>query len=176
MLIKLESLELAERARLIRELRAENIHVASPSEAGVDALQACLDPFLGLRQSRWIPLQVVMIGAMAELLSRRIEVTPGATLTIVVTIASTDLHVSTYALTPAELLMVKMVGLIEIGGTDSYVRSPARSSGQATALQQAISTYAIAAGQWRAKLRAALAHGDAPSWVPSNTPSRRSEG
>ena len=103
-------------------------------------------------------------------------IAPGAALTIVVTIASTDLHVSTYALTPAELLMVKMVGLIEIGGTDSYVRSPARSSGQATALQQAISTYAIAAGQWRAKLRAALAHGDTPSWVPSNTPSRRSEG
>jgi hypothetical protein len=117
-----------------------------------------------------------MIGAMAELLSRRIEVTPRAGLTIVVTVESTDLRVSTYALTPAELLMVKMVGLIEVSGTGSTDRSRAMSRGQTTALQQAIRPYAIVAGQWRAKLKVTLADTVVPSWVTDEPLIRRSEG
>jgi hypothetical protein len=150
-------ISLSERARLISEFQSEGVHIALPVDAGAIAMLASLEPAAGLRASQWVPIQVITINGAGGLLSGIVEDAGVFALLVLVTVESASAKaVRTYALTPAELLVVKMIGLIDHANPASHDRQPAAPSMQVASIQSAIESYAIAPGQWREKLRATI--------------------
>src|ERR1700742_758622 len=112
-----ELMALSERARVIGELQAEGLHVALPiAFNSVLALVAMNG--LNSRRCHWIPVKVIMLEAIADIVTSRIEAAIGPTaedeLLVAINAWSTSPNSThTYAFSPAEFLFVKTVALTE---------------------------------------------------------------
>lgn len=165
-LTKLKLMEFSERARLMCELQAESIHIALPIDASAFAMLASLDPIAESCPSQWVPIHVVMINAVGEPILQKFESIKVSGLVVAITIRpSSQEALGRYALTPAEMMIVKMIGMINHAGAGSFERQPIALCTQMAAMQKAIEPYAIGAGQWRKKLVATLELSAGPSWA-----------
>jgi len=132
---EIKLVELSERARLMAEIESEGIHIALPIECGPPTMLVSLGPQGGGRVSPWVPIHVVTMDVAGKWLSESAGVIGNAELVVGIVSRVGMLEMaSTYAMTLAELVIVKAVGL-----------SP---------VSRAIDRYAIVPGQWRRKLMA----------------------
>ena len=147
--------DLAERARLIGELQSDGIALALPLRAGNIDLLAWTDP-----PGAWVPITVATMGAVAGIMSRRFTqaAAPGLYIAVIDDDRARPAAKRTFAFTPAELLMVKMVETIERARRANGKEQPQSSQALEMAIRHVIDPFGTAAGQWRRKLAAVMAH------------------
>ena len=141
---------LAACSRLRDELLGEGINVALAIGSRELDLIASLELSDEKRSSTWIPIKVVAVDA-DELLARLEDVRPVGLVIALVSMSGGTAAPQAFAFTPTELIVVKMIALIERGRAPRAGRVTA-SRAQRTTLGNAIEPFAIAAGQWRTKL------------------------
>ncbi len=151
--------ELADRTRLIGEMQADGISLALPINASSADLLASTDPLVkGACPGAWVPVNVAAMDAEADGLSRGFTMArvQGLFVAVVYDNSAPRAATRTFAFTPAELLMVKMVQAVQLShGADRNTGSRSTLA-QETAVRDIIEPFAIAAGQWRKKLVAVM--------------------
>jgi hypothetical protein len=145
--------ELSERARLMQEIQGEDVRLALPVDLQDLFLLASPDRSVDACAGSWVPVRVDLVVANAAIIAQTIRVARPFGLLIVRTFQPQSMRLlQTFAFTPSELVLVKMIALIE--------------SGRMAHIQTAIEPFAVSEGQWRQKLQAAA--------VECETPARRS--
>ena len=141
---------LAACSRLREELLGEGINVALAIGSRELDLIASLELSDDKRPSTWIPIKVVAVDA-DELIARLEDVRPAGLVIALVSMRGESAAPQAFAFTPTELIVVKMIALIERRRAPQVERvTPSRA--RETTLGNAIEPFAIAAGQWRTKL------------------------
>jgi hypothetical protein len=152
-----EMLKLAARARVMDELMADGVNVASP-------VGACDIDLLALVESRtapcglvFVPIQIVVV-LHADELSRNLEgARASGVLIALVWDIGKSAPIRSFALTSAELALVKMIDLTD--GADAE-RAHTRTdplAARESVLQTAIEPFAMSPGKWCKKLKAIIA-------------------
>jgi hypothetical protein len=147
--------DLYERARLMDELQSGDIRIALPVDMD-SVMLACLDPGAGARASMWVPIHIVVLSASAHSTAKFIRAAKPSGLLIARMVYPGDERATrTFAFTPSELLMLKVLERIErargeLSGTTSGMER------QPTAIERAIEPFALLPAQWRQKLAATI--------------------
>jgi len=132
------------RTRLMGELLDEGLNVALPvGDSGIDMI-AYLDVSAPSCQVASIPIKIKSLRPAWS--SRDIESVRAQGLLIVLEQART------FALTPAELTYIKMIGIIERAKANPSERSRSDSGGYGATVRQALEPFAMSRGQWRKKI------------------------
>jgi hypothetical protein len=142
-------LKLAARAHVIDELMAEAINVALP-------VGACDIDMLALLESRMEPCGLVsvpikIVVSRSDGLSRNLEAVraQGILVTLIWDIGESA-PIRSFALTSAELTLLKMINLMDAGRAGAGAE-PAQERRE-TMLRNAMQPFAMSRGQWRKKL------------------------
>jgi hypothetical protein len=141
---------LAACSRLREELLGEGIDVALAIGSRELDLIASLEFSGDKRPSAWIPIKVVAADA-DELIARLEDVRPAGLVIALVSMSGEIAAAQAFAFTPTELIVVKMIALIERRRAPQAERVVANRARETT-LGNAIEPFAIGAGQWRTKL------------------------
>jgi hypothetical protein len=155
--MELEMLEVVARTGLMDVLLKDGVKIALPiGDNRIDMLASIESRAIS---GIWIPLRVIAV--YADALSRRFEeevLAPGL-LVAVVWDTVNPIAVRTYrtfALTPAELTVVKMVALIARNGAPRAAPEAHSGRTEEQVLQNALEPFAISPGQWLKKLATLL--------------------
>jgi hypothetical protein len=151
-----EMLKLAARARVMDELMAEGVNVALP-------VGACDIDMLAFVESRTapcglvsVPIQIVVLHEHE--LSRNLEVARASGVLIaLVWDVGKSAPIRSFALTSAELTLVKMIDLIDGADAERAYAGTDPLRAQESVLQNAIEPFAMSPGKWRKKLMAIIA-------------------
>jgi hypothetical protein len=145
-------LKWAARAHVIDELMAEAVNVALP-------VGACDIDILAFLESRTepcglvsVPIQIVV--SRSDALSRNLQAARGLGMLVALVWDIGELApIRSFALTPAELTLVKMIDLMH--GVQAARECAGAESGRArreTILRNAMKPFAMSRGEWRKKL------------------------
>jgi hypothetical protein len=143
--VALEMFKRAACSRLKGELLKDGVKIAPPSGARELDMLASVDS-RNDRPNLWVPIKVLAVGA--DELAGNLEhtKTPGLVIALVWR-GSNPEDIRTFAFTPAELIVVKMIALI---GRENAMCA------QETTLQRAIEPFTMWPGQWRTKITTML--------------------
>jgi hypothetical protein len=150
-----EMLELARRARLMDQLLEDGVNIALPMGACEIDMLAYVNSRTGACRMASVPISVASF--CSDALSSNLEAARASGLLIALVWGTGNPEdIRTFAFTPAELTLVKM---IEIIGRANAARSgdprdQARMPG--TVLQSALEPFAMSPGKWRKKINAIL--------------------
>jgi hypothetical protein len=148
---EVEMVERAAHARLVDEMRNDGVKVVLPIGARAIDMLASVESGDGARPNVWVPLTVVAVradGLSSHLQGARV---PGLLIALVWHIGKPG-AVRTFAFTPAELTVVKMIALIQCKRALSVAETVDPTCTRQTVLRRAIEPFAISPGQWRKKL------------------------
>jgi hypothetical protein len=150
-----EMRKLAARARVMDELMAEGVNVALP-------VGACDVDMLAFVKSRTAPCGLVFvpiqIAVFEDGLSRNLEAALASDVLIVlVWDVGESAPIRSFALTSAELTVVKMIDLVDGTGAERAYAATDPLRARESVLQNAIEPFAISPGEWRKKLMAVIA-------------------
>jgi hypothetical protein len=149
-------LEVVARTRLMDVLQNEGVRIAFPIGDGDVDMLASIDS--RSTAGIWIPISV--IAAYSDALSGRFEHlrVPGLLVAIILDIDNADAEQAyrTFALTPAELTVVRMVVLIARRGAARAASKADSGRTSQRILQSALEPFVIGPGQWRRKFTAVL--------------------
>ena len=146
-----EVLDCARRARVMDQLTNDGIQLALPLSDGDIDMFAYAARGAAFGTVAAVPIKVESFGFDA-FASHLATLKPSGLLVVVICETGTPQRIGTFAFTPAELLLLKMVGAIERNTAISSQRPPANR-----ALGKALESYAMCAGKWREKIRMVLA-------------------
>jgi hypothetical protein len=145
--MELEMLEVVARTWLMDVLQNDGVKLALPVSDGETNMLASIESQSA--RGVWMPLRVIASYSVA--LPGRFEkvVTPGLLVAIVLDNVNPTISRSyrTFALTPAELAVVKLVALIARKGASRAASADASEQ----ALQNALEPFVISPWQWRKK-------------------------
>jgi hypothetical protein len=154
-----EMFALAARTRLIDALMSEGVNVALPIGAGEIDMLASVESPNGEPWNAWIPIKVV--ATPADALGKKLGSTRVPGLLVMLISSSGNLEtVQTFALTSAELTVVRMIALPTRNSAESDCKVFAAARTAGGIFNQALEPFAIYPGQWRQKVMAALAQVD----------------
>ena len=151
-----EMQRLLARARVMDELMAEGINVALP----VGACDIDLLAFLESREAplglAFVPVQIVVLHE--DELSRSLAAARASgALTALVWGGANTSTIRSFALTSAELTLVKMINLIEAPDAGRACVKTDPIGAREAVLQNAIEPFAMSPGKWREKLKVIIA-------------------
>jgi hypothetical protein len=148
-------LELVGRARLMDELLEDGVNVALPMSACEIDMLAYVDSRTAAGRMVSVPIKIAT--CCADALSSNLEAAraPGLLIALVWGISNPE-HLRTFALTPAELTVVKMIEIIERAGAARSGESPDQARTREAVLQNALEPFAMSPGKWRQKIIAIL--------------------
>jgi hypothetical protein len=149
-----EMLQLTANARVMEELAADGINVALPLDACEIDMIACVDSRNEPQSMDFVPIHIVVLRENETFgkldTAGRLNV-----LTALVWKRGKEAAMRSFALTSAELVLLKTIDVIDRPALMSTktAATPARMS----ALSDAIEAFAMSPGRWRKKLRAIIA-------------------
>jgi hypothetical protein len=147
----LEMFKRAACSRLKDELLNDGIAIAGPIGTCALDMVAWVNSRDGARPGISVPIKVLAV--RADELSRNLECTKASGL--VVALVWNGLNpgaVRTFAFTPAELIVVRMIALIERENATHMGKAVDPGCAQDTALQEAMEPFTVSPGQWRKKI------------------------
>jgi hypothetical protein len=150
-----EMRELIRRARLMDELLEDGVNVALPTGACEIDMLAYVDSRTAPRTIVSVPIKVASFSSDALSSNLEIARTSGLLIALVWGISNPEL-VRTFAFTPAELTVVKMIEIIERASATRSGESPNQACTPDAILQNALEPFAMSPGKWRKKIIAAL--------------------
>jgi hypothetical protein len=143
--VALEMFKRAACSRLKGELLKDGIKIARPSGARELDMLASVDP-RDDTPNVWVPIKVLAVGA--DELASNLEHTKTPGLVIAMVWHGSNLEdIRTFAFTPAELIVVKMIALIT---RENATRA------RETTLERAMEPFTMCPGQWRTKITTML--------------------
>jgi hypothetical protein len=153
--IESEMLELMRRARLMDELVEDGVNVALPTGACEIDMLAYVDSRTASRTIVSVPIKVASF--CSDALSSNLEAarTSGLLIALVWGISNPEL-VRTFAFTPAELTVVKMIEIMERANAARSGKRHDQACMPEAVLQNALEPFAMFPGKWRGKIIAAL--------------------
>jgi hypothetical protein len=135
--------ELCERARLMSELQRDEVQIALPVDVEDAFLLASPNGGAGSGAEHWVSIRVDLVAANAAAIGQSIRAARPSGLVVMRTFSSPGMKLlRTFAFTPSELILVKMLAIIGA--------APTRQ------IQTAIEPFGVRQGEWRQKLEAAL--------------------
>jgi hypothetical protein len=150
-----EMLELVGRARLMDELLEDGVNVAVPMGACEMDILAYLDS--GTAACRIVSVPIKVASFCSDALSSNLWAARASGLLIaLVWDISNPEHVRTFAFTPAELTVVKMIEVIQRASAARSGERPDQACTREAVLQNALEPFAMSPGKWRKKLIAIL--------------------
>jgi hypothetical protein len=142
-------------SRVKAELLKDGIEVASPICARELDMLASADACDAGRARVWIPIKVLAV--RADELSRNLASARASGLVIArVWNGLSSEAVRTFAFTPPELTVAKMIALIKHANATRVTKDVDPAFAQATALQEAMEPFTMLPGQWRKKIATML--------------------
>jgi hypothetical protein len=150
-----EMLELAGRARLMDELMEDGVSVALPIAACEFDMLAFVDSRTEASVLVSVPINIVSFGVDALWSNLKAARTSGLLIARVWEISNPE-QVRTFALTPAELTVLKMIQMIERACPVRASRAPDPSCAREAVAHKALEPFAMARGKWRKKIVAIL--------------------
>jgi hypothetical protein len=134
-----EMLELARRARLMDQLLEDGVNIALPMGACEIDMLAYVNSRTGACRMESVPISVASF--CSDALSSNLETARASGLLIALVWGTGNPEdIRTFAFTPAELTLVKMIQII----------------GPGAVLQNALEPFAMSPGKWRKKINAIL--------------------
>jgi hypothetical protein len=149
--IKSEMLESAGRARLMDELMEDGVHVALPIAACEIDMLAFVDSRSEASTLLSVPVNIVSFG-FDELWSNLKAARTWGLLIALVWEPSSPEQVRTFALTAAELTVIKMIQVIERARPVRSNRAPDPSCAPEAVVHKALEPFAMVPGKWREKI------------------------
>ena len=148
-------LDLVGRARLMDELLEEGVNVVLPTGASEIDMLAYVDSRTAACTIVSVPIKVTSF--CSDALSSNLEAARASGILIMLVWGvSNPEHVRTFAFTPAELTVMKMIGIIgRTGAAGSGEPADQRRTPEAV-LQNALERFAMSPGKWREKIVAIL--------------------
>jgi hypothetical protein len=153
--MNLETRELMGRARLIDELREDGVNVAFPTCAGEIDLLAYVDSRIAACTVVSVPIKIVSFRSDASSSNLDAARASGLLIALVWDI-SNPAHVRTFALTRADIIVVKMIEIIERAASARFGELPDRAITPEAVLRRALEPFAMFPGKWREKIAAIL--------------------
>ena len=142
-------------SRLRAELLNDGIEIAGPIYTRELDMLASVDARDPGRARVWIPIKVLAVPA--DELSRNLVSAKASGLVIArVWNGLNSEAVRTFAFTPPELTVVKMIALIKRANTTRACGDPDPAFAQGTAFQEAMKPFTMLPGQWRMKIATML--------------------
>ena len=132
-------------SRLKGELLHDGIKIARPNGARELDMLASVDS-RDDTPNVWVPIKVLAVGAEELASNLQHTKTPGLVIALVWH-GSSSKDIRTFAFTPAELIVVKMMALIT---RENAMRA------RETTLQRAMEPFTVCPGQWRTKITSML--------------------
>jgi hypothetical protein len=155
MQVQSEMLELVGRARLMDELLEDGVNVALPMGACEIDMLAYVDSRTAACRIVSVPIKVASF--CSDALSSNLDATRASGLLIALVWGiSNPEHVRTFAFTPAELTVVKMIEMIGRANAARSAEPPDQACTRETVLQNALEPFAMSPGKWRKKIIAIL--------------------
>jgi hypothetical protein len=154
--VESERLEFARRARLMDELLEEGVNVALPmGECAIDML-AYVNSRTDACTVVSVPIKIVSFSSDALSINLERARASGLLIALVRQIGKPE-QVRTFAFTPAELTVVKMIAMCARGNSARVGESPSHARTPQSILQNALEPFAISPGEWRKKIATIVA-------------------
>jgi hypothetical protein len=164
MRMEAEFVQLRSQTRLIDEITADGVSLALPlhDDEHTDWL-AYLSSSVGRWPLRSVPIKVKNLGTTFVASDLERERASGLLVVTVCEVADPS-QVRSFAFTPAELMLVRMVGVIGAAGGPQFPWDPEDKLAPSRAFRSAIKPYAMSPGKWREKIVALLKLGAVSSY------------
>ena len=169
-----ELLQLVANAHVIDELTAEGVNVALPLGAcGIDLI-AFVESVGKDRARTFVPIHIVVLRDDTTPINRE-PARSSDVLTALVWDRGTRAPIQSFALTSAELTVVKMIDLIDGADVKRADDETGSAGARDSVLRHAIARYAMSPGKWRKKLAAMIAYtSETRTSEPCGSPRRSS--
>jgi hypothetical protein len=150
-----EMLELARRARLMDQLLEDGVNVALPMGACEIDMIAYVNSRTGACRMVSVPINVASFCSDALASNLEAARASGLLVALVWGIANPE-DVRTFALTPAELTVVKMIEIIGRANAARSGEPPDQACTPEAVLHKALAPFAMSPGKWREKINTIL--------------------